>query len=186
MCVGQRTEMITALRAHLAEHGVVAASRRVHLNRLVDVIEDGDMAVSNDVRSLGQLYLNQIEGLSRTIPASGCPQWPPAQARTSPKVGARTPCRDTTCPEGLRLKMARQGRLPWEGRDARVSALGRPLRRHAEIRLRKLITPTFTRRSHLEWAIRTRAVIRLCSMNAAISALGQQVLRRGQRARQLG
>ena len=67
MFVGQRTRMINALRAHLAEHGVVAARGRAHLKRLADVIEDSDTALADEVRSLGRMYLSQIEGLSARI-----------------------------------------------------------------------------------------------------------------------
>ncbi len=67
MFVGQRTQMINALRAHLAEHGVVAARGRAHLKRLADVIEDSDTALADEVRSLGRMYLSQIGGLSARI-----------------------------------------------------------------------------------------------------------------------
>lgn len=69
MFVGQRTRMINALRAHLAEHGVVAARGRAHLKRLADVIEDSDTALADEVRGLGRMYLSQIEGLSARIAA---------------------------------------------------------------------------------------------------------------------
>ena len=49
MFVGQRTQMINALRWHLAEHGLVAARGPAHLKRLADAIADKDMALPDDV-----------------------------------------------------------------------------------------------------------------------------------------
>ena len=60
MFVGQRTQMINALRGHLAEHGLVAATGTAQLKRLADAIEDSDTALPEGVRDLGQIYLAQI------------------------------------------------------------------------------------------------------------------------------
>lgn len=38
LLVRQRTQLVNALRGHLAEHGVVAAQGPAHLKRLADVI----------------------------------------------------------------------------------------------------------------------------------------------------
>ncbi|MCV2866834.1 IS110 family transposase [Defluviimonas sp. WL0075] len=67
MFVGQRTQLINALRGHLAEHGLIAARGPAHLKRLADAIEDGDTALPTEVRELGQLYLEQIECLNARI-----------------------------------------------------------------------------------------------------------------------
>jgi len=67
MFVGQRTQMINALRGHLAEHGLVAARGPAHLKRLADAIADEDMALPDEVRELGRLYLEQINGLTARI-----------------------------------------------------------------------------------------------------------------------
>jgi transposase len=67
MFVGQRTQMINALRGHLAEHGLVAARGPAHLKRLADAIADDDTALPDEVRELGQMYLAQIEGLNARI-----------------------------------------------------------------------------------------------------------------------
>jgi transposase len=64
MFVGQRTQMINALRGHLAEHGLVAARGPAHLKQLADAIADEDIALPDDVRELGLLYLEQIDGLT--------------------------------------------------------------------------------------------------------------------------
>lgn len=67
MFVGQRTQMINALRGHLAEHGLVAARGPAHLKRLADAIEDDDAALLQDVRELGQMYVEQIESPNARI-----------------------------------------------------------------------------------------------------------------------
>ena len=65
--VGQRTRMINALRGHLAEHGLVAARGPAHLKRLAEATSDEDIALPDDVRELGRLYLEQIDGLSARV-----------------------------------------------------------------------------------------------------------------------
>ena len=67
MFVGQRTQMINALRGHLAEHGLVAATGTAQLKRLADAIEDRATALPEGVRDLGQMYLAQIEGLNARV-----------------------------------------------------------------------------------------------------------------------
>lgn len=67
MFVGQRTQMINALRGHLAEHGLVAATGTAQLKRLANAIEDSDTALPAEVRELGQMYLSQIEGLNARV-----------------------------------------------------------------------------------------------------------------------
>ncbi|APX22419.1 transposase (plasmid) [Salipiger profundus] len=65
--VGQRTQMINALRGHLAEHGLVAARGPAHVKRLADALADEDTALPDGVRDLGQIYLDQIDGLTARI-----------------------------------------------------------------------------------------------------------------------
>ena len=67
MFVGQRTQMINALRGHLAEHGLVAATGTAQLKRLADAIEDRATALPEGVRDLGQMYLAQIAGLNARV-----------------------------------------------------------------------------------------------------------------------
>lgn len=67
MFVGQRTQMINALRGHLAEHGLVAARGPAHLKRLADAIAEDDATLPDEVRELGQMYLEQIDGLTARI-----------------------------------------------------------------------------------------------------------------------
>merc|ERR1712173_448513 len=67
MFVGQRTQMINALRGHLAEHGLVAARGPAHLKQLVDALADNDTVLHIEVRELGRMYLEQIEGMNTRV-----------------------------------------------------------------------------------------------------------------------
>jgi transposase len=51
-------------RGHLAEHGLVAARGPAHLKKLADAIADDDNVLHPEVRELGRMYLEQIEGLN--------------------------------------------------------------------------------------------------------------------------
>lgn len=59
--------MINALRGHLAEHGLVAATGTAPLKRLADAPEDKDTALPEGVRDPGQMYLAQIPGLNARV-----------------------------------------------------------------------------------------------------------------------
>jgi len=67
LLVRQRTQLINALRGHLAEHGVVAPQGPAHLKRLADVIACDRSPLPPTVRDLGRLFLEQIEALSDRI-----------------------------------------------------------------------------------------------------------------------
>ncbi|RJE78553.1 IS110 family transposase, partial [Paracoccus sp. JM45] len=67
MFVGQRTQMINALRGHLAEHGLVAARGPAHLKTLAHAIADDDTPLLTEVRELGRMYLERIEGLNARV-----------------------------------------------------------------------------------------------------------------------
>lgn len=67
MFYGPRTQMLNALRGHLAEHGLVAATGTAQLNRLADAIEDRATALPEGVRDLGQMYLAQIAELTARV-----------------------------------------------------------------------------------------------------------------------
>jgi len=67
MLVRQRTQTINALRAHLAEHGVVAPAGAVNVKRLADLVEDDSAPLPDLVREMAGLYLEQIETLTSRI-----------------------------------------------------------------------------------------------------------------------
>lgn len=67
LLVRQRTQLINALRGHLAEHGVIAPQGPAHIRPLADVVNDDDSSLSPIVRDLGRLYLEQIDFLSEKV-----------------------------------------------------------------------------------------------------------------------
>lgn len=67
MLVGQRTQVINALRGHLAEFGVVAPKGRVHLKALADAVTCEEVDIPEMVRELGRQYLEQIVTLDTHI-----------------------------------------------------------------------------------------------------------------------
>jgi transposase len=67
LLVRQRTQTINALRAHLAEQGIVAPARPAHVARLAAVVDGEDDALPAAVRDLARLLLGQIADLSGKI-----------------------------------------------------------------------------------------------------------------------
>ncbi len=70
LLVRQRTQTINALRAHLAEQGIVAPVGPAHVGRLAAVIDgdDGDDGgLPSTVRDLARLLLDQIAALSGKV-----------------------------------------------------------------------------------------------------------------------
>lgn len=67
LLVRQRTQLINALRGHLAEHGIVAAQGPANVKPLVAAIDGVAASLSPIVRDLAHLYLEQIECLSAKV-----------------------------------------------------------------------------------------------------------------------
>jgi len=65
--VRQRTQLINALRAHLAEHGVIAPQGIASLASLAEIVEDHDTDLDLIVVETARLYLEQIGVLSSRI-----------------------------------------------------------------------------------------------------------------------
>jgi transposase len=65
--VRQRTQLINALRAHLAEHGVIAPQGIANLAVLSEIIEENERGLELIVVETARLYLEQIEVLSSRI-----------------------------------------------------------------------------------------------------------------------
>ncbi|AXO16400.1 transposase [Thalassospira profundimaris] len=65
LLVGQRTQLVNALRGHLAEHGIVLAKGIANVERLALRLEDDDLP--DLVRHLGRIYLDQIAQLGAEI-----------------------------------------------------------------------------------------------------------------------
>ena len=97
LLVRQRTQLINALRGHLAEHGEVAPQGIVHVKRLADLIGDETTALPATVREIGRLYLEQIdvlneriEGLGRQLRAEASQAATTRRLQTMPGVGPIT------------------------------------------------------------------------------------------------
>ncbi len=56
LLVGQRTQLVNALRGHLAEHGIVLGKGIGNVQRLALRLEEDDLP--DLVRHLGRLYLD--------------------------------------------------------------------------------------------------------------------------------
>jgi transposase len=69
LLVGQRTQVINALRGHLAEFGLITGKGREKVDKLRTVLEScaGSDDVAAVVRPMAQLCFDQIDGLSRRI-----------------------------------------------------------------------------------------------------------------------
>ena len=67
LLVGQRTQLINALRGHLAEFGVVAPKGVAHLGELEKALEDEGNGLLPEVRQVGRMYLGQIAVCSEKI-----------------------------------------------------------------------------------------------------------------------
>jgi transposase len=67
LLVRQRTQTINALRAHLAEYGVVAPIGVAHVGRLAAVVEAEDSGLPEAVTALGRLLVAQIAALGGQI-----------------------------------------------------------------------------------------------------------------------
>ena len=67
--VGQRTQMINALRSHLAEFGYVFAQGAAHVKDIRAAIENEATALPDSVREVARLYVEQIDTLSEKIDA---------------------------------------------------------------------------------------------------------------------
>jgi transposase len=65
LLVGQRTQMVNALRGHLAEHGIIVGKGLGNVERLATLITSEDLPEL--VRAMGRLYLSQITQLHEEI-----------------------------------------------------------------------------------------------------------------------
>ncbi|MBC2650166.1 IS110 family RNA-guided transposase [Novosphingobium aerophilum] len=69
LLVRQRTAQVSAMRAHLAEYGVIAPKGRAHVRDLVETLTDGTAPIPELARQTLLLIAGMIEGLSRQIRA---------------------------------------------------------------------------------------------------------------------
>ncbi len=92
LLVGQRTQLVNALRGHLAEHGIVLAKGIANVERLALRLEDDDLP--DLVRHLGRIYLDQIaqlgveiEKLDKRIVAAAKQNGEARRLQTMPGIG---------------------------------------------------------------------------------------------------
>jgi transposase len=69
LLVRQRTQLVNALRGHLAEHGVVAPQGVTNVRVLEAAIEETEVSLDLLVVEMARLYLEQISSLSSKIEA---------------------------------------------------------------------------------------------------------------------
>jgi transposase len=67
LLVRQRTQLINALRGHLAEHGVVAAQGPSNVKVLAEAIEELTTSLPLLVVELSRVFFEQIDGLSKKV-----------------------------------------------------------------------------------------------------------------------
>ncbi len=97
LLVGQRTKMINALRAHLAEHGFVVAKGVGSVQRLATILEGSEHDLPDLVRQMGVIYLDEItrtsdriDELKLTIKAVGEESGAVRRLQTMPGLGPIT------------------------------------------------------------------------------------------------
>lgn len=97
LLVRQRTQLINALRGHLAEHGVVAPRGAPHLKRLAEALADPRSGLPPVVQELGALFLAQIDQLGtqaheleKRLRAAAAAAEPTRRLQTMPGVGPVT------------------------------------------------------------------------------------------------
>lgn len=67
LLVRQRTQLINALRGHLAEYGNVAPKQVVHVKRLTEILDDQGNGLPQIVVDLGYMYLEHIALLTGKV-----------------------------------------------------------------------------------------------------------------------
>src|SRR5205085_9249896 len=68
--VRQRTMLVNALRAHLAEFGIVAAQGLRNVGELIAIVrDDGDTRLPDVARQVLQVLANQIEQIETAVAA---------------------------------------------------------------------------------------------------------------------
>lgn len=97
LLVRQRTQLINALRGHLAEYGSVAPRAKANLRRLEQALSEPGNGLPALVAEIGHTYLGQIAGLTKQIAslearlhAEATHDATARRARTMPGVGPVT------------------------------------------------------------------------------------------------
>jgi len=72
LLVTQRTQLVHALRAHLAEHGVAVRGGRRSLEPFIKALECPVNGLSDQVREIGSLYVDRIAQTAKEIEVLEC------------------------------------------------------------------------------------------------------------------
>lgn len=67
LLVRQRTQLINALRGHLAEYGAVAPKKAVNLKRLAETLDDPENDLPSLVLEIGRVYLEHVAQLTMKV-----------------------------------------------------------------------------------------------------------------------
>ena len=67
--VGQRTQIINAIRGHMAEYGIVTRQGPSHVEQLISQIEDGSSCIPEAARSCLAVLVETLRGLQTRIAA---------------------------------------------------------------------------------------------------------------------
>lgn len=67
LLIRQRTQLVNALRAHLAEFGLIVPKGIRNVKRLAEHIENPENILPDCIREVGAVYLDQIGGLTQRI-----------------------------------------------------------------------------------------------------------------------
>ena len=138
--VRQRTMLVNALRAHLAEFGIVAAQGLRNVGELIAIVrDDGDTRLPDMARQVLQVLANQIEQIETAVAALerqllAWHKTNPVSQRLASIPGhwayhRHCNCRDGCRPEGIPLG-ARVRRLAGLGAAAEFNRRENPAGRH--------------------------------------------------------
>jgi len=106
--VGQRTQMINALRSHLAEFGHVFAQGAAHVKDIRIAIGNEALELPDGVREVARLYLEQIDTLSEKIDFLSSKLREATQRRNATSLhGSWRWSRDGRGDHGLRARFAK-------------------------------------------------------------------------------
>ena len=131
LLVRQRTQLINALRGHLAEYGIVAAQGAAHLKTLKAALEAPEVELPATVRDIARLYLDQIARCAEKLRNSRRPSAarPPRQRRRRacrPCPGSGRSARWRSRPSRRRCRSSARGRdfAAWLGLVPRQKSTG--------------------------------------------------------------
>lgn len=162
--VGQRTQLINALRGHLAEFGVVVAQGPAHLKQVIALLDEAGANVPDGVKEIARLYLDQIavlteriDELSARLHGAASQSVEMRRLRTMPGVGPVTASAIMAFAPDLRVFSSGRNFAAWLGLVPRQRSTGGKTRlggvsKMGQTDIRKLLIVGAMSRIH--WIIR--------------------------------